>query len=187
MPGELSLLSIAACLLYAIVSSVAFWAGLEARAKRQQPWHFKTWGLIGLLFVLLIVSRIFSLEDLLRAELRDTLQAQGLLSTRRSIQGPIVAFAIIVFASSAMLAAYWVSQRLSGRRNIALAAAIAACGVMLATIAMRTISLHALDRLLDGRLKLNWAGDIGASLAVLCAAAIYVKIVRGRPANRGKG
>lgn len=183
--AELSVLSIVACVLYTIVASGAVGAGLEARAKRQQPWHFRAWILIAIFFALLILSRLFSVEEFLRADLREVLQAQDLSQNRRSIQGPIVAVAIVLFASVAMFAAYWVSQRLSGRRNIAVAAAIAACGVMFATIAMRTISLHALDRLLNGPLKLNWVGDIGSSLVVLGAAFIYVKIVRGRRDNRG--
>ena len=79
---------------------------------------------------------------------------------------------------------YWVSKRIAGRRNIALAVAIGACGVMLATISMRTISLHAFDRLLYGALKLNWVGDIGASLVVLIVAASYNRIVRGAMVRR---
>ena len=117
---------------------------------------------------------------MLRADLRDWLQAEGLADDRRAIQGPIIAVSIALFAAIGMIALYWVAQRISGRRNIAVAIVWGACGVMVATIAMRTVSLHALDRLLYGPLKLNWVGDIGASLGVLAAAIFYIGIVSGR-------
>ncbi|MEM1050700.1 MAG: hypothetical protein AAGI28_01260 [Pseudomonadota bacterium] len=133
---------------------------------------------------MLIVSRLLGLEEFLRAELREFLRIQGLMSERRSIQGPIIAVALIVFTSIAMLAAYRTSQRISGRRNIAVAVAIGACGVMVATIAFRSVSLHALDWFLNGPLKLNWVGDVGAAVAVLSAALIYVRIVSGKTKRR---
>lgn len=117
---------------------------------------------------------------MLRSDLRGWLETRDLIASRRAIQGPVIAAAIILFAAAAMLAVYWVAQRISGRRNIAIAVALGGCGVMVATIAMRTVSLHALDRLLNGPLKLNWVGDIGASVAVLIAAVIYVQIIKGR-------
>ena len=185
MLAHLSVLSLVACVFYAIVAGAAFRAGREARSKGQQSWHRMSWGLIALYFLLLIVLRLFNVEEGLREGLREMLEAQNLLAERRSFQGPVIAVTIILFAAAAMLAAYWTSQRVSGRRNIAVAAAIAACGVMLATMVMRTVSLHALDRLLNGPLKLNWVGDIGSSLAVLGAALFYVSVVRGSRKQRG--
>lgn len=185
MLTDLSVLSLVACALYGLVAGASFRAGREARSKRQQPWHFKAWGLIALYFLLLIVLRLFNVEEGLREGMREMLEAQNLLADRRSFQGPIIAITIILFASCAMLAVYWTSQRVSGRRNIAVAAAIGACGVMLATMMMRIVSLHALDRLLNGPLKLNWVGDIGSSLVVLGAALFYVSVVRGTLKQRG--
>jgi hypothetical protein len=52
---------------------------------------------------------------------------------------------------------------------------------MLFLVILRVISLHMIDRLLFGPLKLNWIGDIGASLVVLGAAIYYMKLVRERP------
>ena len=184
MLAQPSALSLVACALYAIVAFSAWRAGLAARGRGQQPWHTRTWIFVTIFFILLIVSRLFGLEEMLRAGLREMLQVQDVSENRRSIQGPIIAAAIIAFASAGMFAVYWISQRLSGRRNIAVAVAVGACGVMLATIAMRTVSLHALDRLLNGPLKLNWVGDIGASLAVFLAAAVYARIVSGKMPRR---
>ncbi|MEP1422976.1 MAG: hypothetical protein ABJK59_14510 [Erythrobacter sp.] len=181
---DLSVLSLVACALYAVVAGASFRAGREARAKRQQPWHLKAWSLITLYFVLLIILRLFSIEEGLREGMREMLEIQNLLADRRSFQGPIIAIAIALFTGAAMFAAYWTSQRVSGRRNIAVAVAIGACGAMLATMVMRTVSLHALDRLLNGPLKLNWVGDIGSSLAVLGAALFYVSVIRGKRNQR---
>lgn len=184
MLAQPSLLSIVACIVYALVSGCAVWAWRAARYKKQQAWHYQAWVLIACFFALLIISRLLGLEELLRSDLRETLQAQDLVANRRSIQGPIIAGALILFGAGAMIAAYFVSQRIAGRRNLAVVGAICACGVMIATIALRTISLHALDRLLNGPLKLNWVGDIGASLVVLGAAVVYVRIVNGKLGRR---
>lgn len=185
MLAQLSILSLVACLLYGVVAGAVVRAGREARRNRQQLWHVRAWSLMALYFVVLIVLRLLNLEEGIRESMREMLEAQNLLAERRSLQGPIIAVAIILFASCSMLAAYWTSQRVSGRRNIALAVAIVACGVMFATMVMRTVSLHALDRLLNGPLKLNWVGDIGSSLAVLGAALFYVSVVRGNRKKRG--
>lgn len=180
MQFEPSMLSLAACILYLLVAIATGFAAREARRTRQASGYFGAWSLISILFVLLIISRLLGLEEMLREFLRGVLEAQGLASDRRSIQGPLIAAAIVIFSAALMLAVYWTAQRIKGRRTIALAVALSACGVMLATIAMRTISLHALDRLLNGPLKLNWVGDIGASIAVLMAAIVYARIVSGK-------
>lgn len=180
MPAELSLLSLAASALYAVVVLACLRAGFEAGAKRQTKWHIRIWLLAAVLFGSLIVARLLGLEDVLRETLRNWLQAEGLADDRRAIQGPIIAVSIALFAAGGMIAFYWVAQHISGRRNIAVVAALGACGVMVATITMRMVSLHALDQLLYGPLKLNWIGDVGASLAVLGAAIYYIGVVSGR-------
>ena len=181
MNSDISVLSLIACVLYAAVCAACTGAGFEARAKRQQAWHLKTWWLIAVLFILLIASRLLGLEEILREDLRDLLRAEGLVESRRAIQGPVIAVAIVLFAAAGMFAVYQVAQRVRGRRNIAIAVALGACGLMVATIIMRTISLHAFDRLLFGPLKLNWVGDIGASFAVLAAGVYYVSVLRSAP------
>ncbi len=51
---------------------------------------------------------------------------------------------------------------------------------MIGLMMLRIISLHMIDRLLFGPLKLNWVFDIGSTLAVLAAALYYIAIVSGR-------
>ena len=53
--------------------------------------------------------------------------------------------------------------------------------LMLGLLILRFVSLHAIDRLLYGSLKLNWVGDIGASCAILLAAGCYVSLIRQLP------
>lgn len=179
-----SMLSLVACVFYAIVATTALLAWREARRKRQQFWHVKSWLFVAVFFVVLIFSRVLGAEELLRADLREFLRTQDLMAARRSIQGPAIAVALVMIGSAIMFAVYWVSQRLSGRRNVAVAVGLGACGAMFATIAVRTVSLHALDRFLNGPLKLNWVGDIGATLAALAAAFLYIRIVSGEMDRR---
>lgn len=181
---EISLFSLIACIFYAVASGASLRAAIAARSKGQQTWHFRTWIFATVLFALLIISRLLGFEEILREDLRDWLGSEGLTDNRRAIQGPIIAVVIIVFSALAMGTVYWVAQRLSGRRNIAVAIGLSACGVMLATIAARTVSLHALDRLLNGPLKLNWVGDMGATVAVAGAAIVYVWVIGQKPAAR---
>jgi len=67
---------------------------------------------------------------------------------------------------------------LRGRRNVARLAAVLAACAMLFLMALRAISLHPIDALLYGPLKLNWIVDLGASFLVLGSAIHYTRIVR---------
>jgi hypothetical protein len=49
---------------------------------------------------------------------------------------------------------------------------------MIGLIILRLISLHALDQLLFGSLKLNWVGDLGAAAAVFGSALYYILLLR---------
>lgn len=113
--------------------------------------------------------------------MRAYLMTEGAYGARRTVQAPLVALAM----TSAVLATFvllfrW-SRTVRGRRNVARAVAILAVLVMVLLIALRLASLHSLDALLYGPLKLNWIIDIGISLTVLGVAAYYVNIVRSRP------
>lgn len=134
--------------------------------------------MIAALFSILVASRLFNIEETLRADLRSWLRSADMIDNRRVVQGWIIAACIAGFAGLGLLATYWTKRQISGRRNIAVAIAAGGSGIMVVTIALRTISLHAMDRLLYGPLKLNWVGDIGASVAVLCAAAYYIWLIR---------
>lgn len=173
-----SMLSLVAAGFYVIVVSAVAVALLTARKQRQQAWHSRVWMFVALVFLALAASRVFSLEDLLRAELRDWLRAEGAIAGRRVWQGYLIAGAIAATSAGGLFACYWASRRIRGRRNLAVLVALGSTGAMLMLVAMRLISLHALDQLLFGPFKLNWIGDIGLSLAVLAASVFYVRILR---------
>ncbi|MEM7780762.1 MAG: hypothetical protein AAF697_10260 [Pseudomonadota bacterium] len=133
------------------------------------------------LFLLLAASRGLGLEDILRAELRDWLRAEGVMGERRTWQGYVITAMILVFVTAAFLALYRATSRMAGRRNFATIIALASGAAMIGLIGLRMISLHAMDTLLYGPLKLNWVGDIGASMVAFTAGLVYIRLVRARP------
>ncbi len=175
-PGP-STLSLIAAGLYALVVLSCLTAAGTAGAKRQQSVHWQSWTALAVLFAMLAILRVVSFEELLRDELRQFLLATGSYEERRGIQGPIV-LAIVVLAGSAGF--FWIYRRFRaarGRRNVTVILAQAAGLAMVGLVALRTVSFSALDSLLFGPLKLNWIGDIGASVLVAGCAVYYVSIV----------
>jgi len=172
------MLSLAAAGFYVVVVAAVLTALLTARKQRQQPWHSRVWLVVALVFVALAASRVYSLEEILRTELREWLRAEGAIAGRRVWQGYLIAGALAATSAGGLFACYWASRKVKGRRNLAALIALGSTVAMLMLVAMRIISLHALDQLLFGPLKLNWVGDLGLSLTVLAAAIYYVRILR---------
>lgn len=175
-----STLSLIAAAFYGVVIAATFFASHTAQTFRQPRWHVRSWALIALFFLLMAVWRVFDLEDSIRADLREQLRTEGLLEGRRSFQGVLIAIALAVFAGASLYFTYWVSRMRAGRRTLAVYAALACSMVLLMLLALRLVSLHALDQLLYGSLKLNWIGDLGASGGTLLAAIYYSMRVRKR-------
>lgn len=175
-----SILSMLAACLYAVVISACVLAYIEARKARQNPLHGRIWIAIAVIFALLIVSRLLLIEDAIRADLRESLKASQIFAARREMQGPFIAAALLICLVVAFGGAYLTMRKIVGRRDRAVAIAATSCAVMLVIVAMRIISLHAMDALLYGPLKLNWVGDLGASAAIIAAATFYVLLLRGR-------
>jgi len=175
---EASPLSLMAAGFYVFVAiAVCVAAGVAAR-HNQPPWHNRTWLLLGCLFSLLIVSRIFSLEDLLRDSLREMARSDGTYEYRRDFQRPLVAFIFVLFGAAASWWIYRAAKSMRGRRNFAVMAALASGFGMTGLIALRLISLHPIDALLYGPAKLNWVGDIGFGVIIVGAAVYYVRLIR---------
>jgi cytochrome bd-type quinol oxidase subunit 2 len=179
-----STLSLVAAAFYLLAAVAAIFASQSAHSHRQQAWHMRCWAGVAAFFVLLAVSRAFNIEETLRADLRDWLKAEDLRQGRRSYQGVLIAIAIAACAAIGLYCTYLMARRISGRRNIAVAVAVVSSGAMTALIAMRLISLHAMDVLLFGPLKLNWIGDLGSTAAAMGAAAYYVLLLKGRIGSR---
>lgn len=176
-----SLFSLIAAALYMLVLAACMTAAITAGRRRQPPRHWQTWGALACGFMLLAILRISGLEDAIRDLFRDLLRAEGVYADRRSLQRPLAAGLLGVVSLLLVwgLVRQWHHAR--GRRNLAIVAATAGFATMIMLLGMRIISLHQLDRLLYGPLKLNWITDLGASIAVLGAALIYVRQVVQRP------
>lgn len=157
-----------------------------AVSRQQQGSHARSWGLIALFFTLLVILRLFDLEELWRTELRDWSRASETYGDRKGIQLPLT-IGIVVIAGIAAFA--WVvrSMRMAqGRRNIALAAAQLGALAMFILIVLRMISFSTLDKILYGPAKLNWVGDLGATALVAGCAIFYVVVVRSPPRGRSQ-
>ncbi|MFB0612082.1 hypothetical protein [Aurantiacibacter poecillastricola] len=178
MSIPISPLSIAAVLLYALVIVATLAAGKTARDRSQQRWHLRSWLLLALFFALLAISRGLSVEEMLREYFRMTLRSEAIYDDRRSFQRPLVAGVLLVTVAIGFWALVRYLRDIKGRRNLAVAIALASSAGMLSLIALRMVSLHATDALLYGPLKLNWIGDVGLSLTVAGAAVYYLKVVR---------
>lgn len=166
--------------IYVVTALTAMAAAMTASGRGQLAWHGKSWWLLAAIFAALIAIRLAGLEDLLREALRDTLRASAGYEGRRAIQQPIVTGLVGLAAAAAIWWLYRMARGARGRRNLATLAALAGGAGMVFLVPLRIISLHAVDSLLYGPLKLNWLLDIGASCLVAGAAIYYVRIVRGR-------
>jgi len=176
-----SLLAVAASGFYLLVLLACTAAAIVAGQNRQQPSHTRWWLLLAVFFAVLIVLRMLAVEELVRDHIRDTLRASGSYRERRSIQGPIVVSILFIAAGAGSVLLYRWGRSLRGRRNVMVFAAILASLAMSFLIVLRLTSLHAIDALLYGALKLNWVVDLGSSLVVLLAALGYIRLVRARP------
>lgn len=175
-----STLSLIAAAFYALVSVSCLLASQTAFTHRQQRWHLWAWLAITALFVLLIASRIFDLEEALRASLRSWLATEGLRADRRQYQGVILAVLLAAAVSGVIYGSNRLIRRVRGHRNLAVVISIMLSLAMAVLVALRIVSLHAFDQLLFGVLKLNWFGDLGTSAGILGAAIYYTCRVRGR-------
>ena len=176
-----SILSLFGSVVYLFVLLACSGAAVTAARYRQPPSHARTWLIFTVFFAILAASRLLSAEELLRDYLRDALRASGSYRERREFQAMVAAAILVMVASFAGILLYRWARRLRGRRNVMLLVSSVAVLALLCLIALRLISLHMVDAMLFGPLKLNWVIDLGASFVVLLAAGNYVRLVRARP------
>jgi hypothetical protein len=176
-----SIFSLSAAVLYMIVLFACAAAAMIAGRHGQPPRHWRIWAAIAFGFMLLALLRITGFEEAIRDLFRDMLRAEGAYDDRRSLQRPLAAglLCVVSLLVGWGLARQWRLAR--GRRNLAVAAALTGFATMIMLLGVRIVSLHQLDRLLYGPPKLNWIIDLGASMAVLGAALLYVRYVVQRP------
>lgn len=177
MSLTISPFGIAACVLYILVTIATSAAARVAHNRQQQAWHMHRWLLLTCLFLALVVSRVFNLEEIVRFSLRQMLRANEAYDQRRELQRPLVASLVAIAAIACGRWTYSVARRIKGRRNIAVILALFGGACMMLLVVVRMISLHPIDALLYGPLKLNWIADVGLSCAVIGAAIYYIRVV----------
>ena len=167
--------SLAAAAVYAAVFIACLIACVRSAKAGQPAWHARSWLFLAILFALFIVLRVAMLEELMRMAARDFLREQGAYASRRELQTTmIIAFVLLAAGFAAWLIRR--QMRAANRRtDIAVKLAVAGGLGIAGLLGLRVISLHMIDELLYGPLKLNWIGDIGLSCAVLFAAVHYTR------------
>lgn len=176
-----SILSLIAASFYLVVLAGCMAAYIAARRFSQPSSHWRTWALVAIGFLVLALLRLVGFEDAAREALRHLLALEGSYDNRRSFQRPVAAGILAVASAMVALGLMRQWQLARGRRNVAVVIALAGLTVMVAMLGLRLVSLHQIDMLLYGPLKLNWVMDLGASVTVLGAAVMYVRYVSQRP------
>lgn len=179
-----TMLSFAAAALYAVIVLACMVAALSARSEKQLPTHARIWAVLAALFMVLIVLRVFNIEELLRAELRSASRESDAYDAREGLQLPITIGVVVIFGFAAFAWVFRSLRAMQGRRSVALVAAEMGALAMMILIVLRMVSFNALDKILYGPLKLNWVGDLGAALMVGGGAVAYTLIVRGKLGRR---
>lgn len=170
-----SLISLTAAGLYVVVALVCVWAAGAAAEPGAPSWHRSFWAALTLAFALMVLIRVLALEEPMRDFLRDILKAQIDYDDRRSVQRSAMIFVGVPGVALAIWLARKAWRGSRRRRDVAVKLAGAASFAFVGLWALRFISLHAIDDFLYGPLKLNWSGDIGASLAILGCAFVYAR------------
>jgi len=180
MSTDLSVLTVSASAIYALVLCGCLLAARLVSTHRQADWQGRVWLFLAFLFAALMVSRLFGIEEALRDGLRETLRAEGNYGSRRDFQAVIAGAVIMVSAAAVAFGFFKASRRIRGKRSVTAALALLAGAAMVFLVVVRLISIHVLDWFLYGPLKLNWVGDIGLSVTVLVASLYFAKLVRDR-------
>lgn len=179
-----SIFSMSAAGLYGLVMLACVLAAVTAARYRQPPHHGRIWAVLAAVFLLLAFHRFTGFEEHLRSLMREQLRVHGTYEERRSLQGPLAVAVIVLFSAAVGWNLYFRWRTARGQRDRAVLVALGAAVTMLALVVMRIVSLHQVDVLLYGPLKLNWLTDLGTSAAVLAAALHYARLVRMRSAGR---
>ncbi len=178
MTFEPSIFSLTAAAIYLAASLACCVAAVAV--QRQVNARAQLWGWLGIaaFFALLIASRLWGWEELIRDTLKSAFLAGEAYASRRQLQLPL---ALVVLVAGAGLALVFLQQfrRAQGATSRYLGFASGATIGMAGLIALRIISFHATDRILYG-LKLHWVFDIGFTLAVLGAAILTIRAQRQR-------
>lgn len=185
MPG----LTLIAATTYALIALLGLLAAVLCDRHMRPATQLVHWLVFALFFVSLAVLRLADFEEVCRQALRQALAAQEVYGERRNFQGPIVAIAL--FAGAALcFVAWWTWPSLQRWPELGIWLARMAVGGYVLLIALRVVSLHAMDQILyAGPLRLNWLLDAGLAATALLATFLYLQGLRnsGRKRRRSGG
>lgn len=178
----MSWISIVAIAIYAFAALLCARASLAAgNVKRLKPDRY-SWAGCSAFFMALIIVRVIDLENRIRDSLRMHFRQGGLYDDRWQMQA-ILASCILVIGA-AILAVFlrgWFRRTPSRRQILANLGVLAMFGFV-SLFALRLTSLHAIDALLYGPLKLNWVIDLSLTVLAAGAAVFYTTHIRDREA-----
>lgn len=169
-PSTLSLLGSVAYLGAMAAAAAAAWSGHQHSRPHLEIRH---WVIMAGFLLILAAMRYWQVEEVLRQDLRKILISDGLYQGRRAFQSVL---AVLCLVSGVIAAIFFVQRLLGTRRGLLLRlvwwSRLAMLG-MAGLIALRLISLHAIDALLYGGFRLNWVLDLGMTGVMGGAALIY--------------
>ena len=167
------MLNLGGSAIYVAVAVLCAMAWRAAHQKFQSRRHTYTWLISSVFFVLLAINRLSMLEARAKQELQALFEFSFAYAERQSVQEPLAAIALIVIGIGLFVLFRRKRGEWAGRR--AHAVLVAQLGVvgMIGLIALRIISYHPIDSILYRGLHLNWAIDVGLSVAVGWAAWRY--------------
>jgi hypothetical protein len=175
-----SALSLVAAFVYMIIVAAAAFAALPAMMAGRVNWHRSIWLMVAALFLALALMRVFAFEEWLRGALRSMFYSEEAYENRGFVQKPLVMVLLLSALGLATGLLYALSRRVSGQRDVAAVMALGCTGAMLLLAALRLVSLHSVDALLYGPLKLNWFLDLGLTAVVFASALAYCLADRQR-------
>lgn len=180
-----STMSLAGAIIYLAVLAACLLAVGTSKRFHQQPWHGRYWAVIAVVFAMLALGRVLALEDVVRDALRDFFRSQDAYGSRRDFQRPLAIAMVCVCVLLASAFFFRIARSVRGRRNVAVLVAGASTAGLIGLLMLRLISLHQVDAILySGPVRLNWLLDIGASVTVAGAAALYMRTVARNPRTR---
>lgn len=174
------MLRLAAIPIYLVAIVLCIAAARTAVRHRGPVSHTALWSGLATLYVLMIVSCLVDFEERWHASVRHLMNA-GYGEGVRLFWQPLVAVLAIGFAASA---AFLLMRRATpampanARRGLRLAEMAGSAFVLL--VALRLISLHAIDAVLYGGPHINRVIDPGLTLLVAVGAWLFVKGVERR-------
>lgn len=170
---ELTVVSLIGVFLYGVTAVCCLFAAQSARAADKPATQIANWLAIAALFVGLMALRGLLIEDWIEHTVRQLIRDTGGYNGRRRYQVAIALFMsglVLVVA----LAGYRSFVRLRSRNDTILFVANAACAAMMGLVALRLLSLHAIDRILYD-FRVNWMVDIGTTMVVGACAVAFAR------------